>query len=717
REGIHLIARPIGEVKPLWEQRIRVMTPALRERLKRDQGQGTPAMPPAIAVARRPVSPPLPGFNAHLFFAEQLKTMRAFMLTGSAVAAFVFGCMVEVVLSARSEPSLPFQRQSTESVQSQQALPPARSATTAPQLPTFGESPTVLADRPATTTAFPPLEATAVSYQVEPERDRPNVVNAALEPVGVLRHERVAQPADGTVTLIFGGDVDLDGLPYDQLEHEGQLLAGIPAYQQADLAMVNLQDPLAIAATSLEEEFLERQRPDAINLLKAGGVDIVNLAGEKALSFGEQGLAETLDNLDRNGIFRVGAGRSQREARRPEIVDVKGQRIAYLSYDRDFTLAAYDAVGGVNAVSMKEIIQDIQAIRDEVDWLVVNYRWTEIPPDKPAESQTNLARLAIDQGADVVVGHHPSELQGAEIYKGRPIAYSLGDFVFGSAAEAPTAETAVLQVSLRAGQMKVDLMPVQVQDGQPQQASGPAAQAILEKINAASQSFAQPMPASVVLEARPALPTDVPPTEGADTFTGEQESWTAPAEALPAAPAGSTAPTEALPADDATAPPASTPAAPPAADDLLDLELEPIPEDLLKNWGPKDSSNTIYEPESALPREVSAPAPPSPSAPAADAVPTAPAPKATPAAKDAVTPPQGAIAPYSEPLVGPMSSLPELSPEMKPSQGAIAPQPPVGMPESRIFAPMNTLEASKEAIITIDVKSQTAIAPATDTPD
>ena len=180
-------------------------------------------------------------------------------------------------------------------------------------------------------------------------------------------------------------------------------------------------------------------------------------------------------------FFRVGAGRSEREARRPEIVDVKGQRIAYLSYDRDFNLAADESLSGVNAVAMQDIIEDIQAIRDEVDWLVVNYRWSTEPPATPAESQTNLAQLAIDQGADLVVGQHPDMLQGAELYKGRPIAYSLGDFVYTSATEAPTDETAVLQVAIRAGQMKVDLIPVKVKDGQPQVASGADGDRILQK--------------------------------------------------------------------------------------------------------------------------------------------------------------------------------------------------------------------------------------------
>jgi len=727
-EGIHLIARPIGESKFLWEQRIRVMTPALRERLKREQGQGSPAtaIPPAIAVIKR-ATPSLPGFNLDLLLSEQLKTLRAFMLTGSAVAAFVFGCMVEVVMSSRSEPALPFQ--SNEQIRTQKPEAP-RSNPQEPKLPDFQNTPqAITADRkaivqPTDGQSSAIAEATSISYRIKLERDRPNVVNAALEPVGVLQHERLANPQDPTITLLFGGDVDLDGIPYDQLEYDGQLLSGLPAYRMADLAMVNLQDPLTPAATSLQEELLERQRPDAITLLKEGGVDVVNLAGKSSLNFGEQGLAETLDTLDRNGIFRLGAGRTEREARRPEVLDVKGQRIAYLSYDRDFELAAYNSVGGVNAVKLRDIIQDIQAIRDEVDWLVVNFRWSEKPPETPAESQTNLARLAIDQGADLVVGQHPSQLQGAEIYKGRPIAYSLGDFVFGQATEAPTAETAVLQVSLREGQMKVDLIPVKVRNGQPQKANGTDAKLILDKIQSASKEFRKPMPPSVVLNAGSGIAPDLPMPSEDGSFTGTNEDLVAPSQP-------ETAPTEAdsVSPTEPTNPDAATPITPDADDTLLEapveadeealeIEVEPIPEGLLDDWGPKDSSNTIYEPESALPNRFRLRNPNSDKLTpksrkdlSNSSKEPLPLPETEPIESEVeVNQLNDAIAPYSEPLVGPLSSLPEVTPDMKMHQDAIAPMPQPGMPESRVFEPLNTLEPAKDKMITVEVKSQEAIA-------
>ncbi|MGD1858521.1 MAG: CapA family protein [Leptolyngbyaceae cyanobacterium] len=765
-EGINLIARPIGEPKAQWQQRVRIMTPALKEQLQRNQGQGSPAaaMPPTLV--QRSSVPQLPGLNLHLL-TDQLKTMRAFMLTGSAVAAFVFGCMIEVVMSNRPGPALPF-RERLEAEASDRSAPTVREAKE-PQLPEFQSTDKALlvdrqrsADSSQSTTSAA-LETTPVSYKTELDSNRPNIVNAALEPVGVLQHERLELPQDPTITLLFGGDVDLDSLPYSQLEHDGQLLSGLPAYRQADIAMVNLQDPLAQSATSLEEELLERQRPDAINLLKTGGVDLVNLAGKQALASGEQGLVETLDTLDRHGIFRVGAGRGEREARRPEIVDVKGQRIAYLSYDRDFSLAADPTLSGVNAVVMQDIVKDIQAIRDEVDWLVVSYRWSTEPPDTPAESQTNLAKLAIDQGADLVVGQHPDQLQGAELYKGRPIAYSLGDFMHGQSTSAPTAETAVLQVALREGQMKVDLIPVTVSNGQPQQASGAEAERILQKVRDASQDFLQPLPSSVVLDVRSPGAVEVPTSNDPsnDGFTGEdaeETPWQAPVpeEAEPATPDESLPLNEAAPSNASESEPASETAPPVAEPDAMDIEIEDFPDDLLNEWGPKDSPNTIYEPESRLPETLpkapkapqaeaadsadpvesaapkvidlhlhhqpeetaaeeappattipeSAPEPPSAvSESASDSSPAAKATESKPAPDQSADFQKDAIGPYGEPLVGPLSSLPETDADMKLHQDIIPPQldMPPGTPESLVYVPLNVLEAGKAPKTTVDV--------------
>jgi len=213
------------------------------------------------------------------------------------------------------------------------------------------------------------------------------------------------------------------------------------------------------------------------------------------------GLEDTIKTLDQAGIRHVGAGRTIEEARRPEILDVKGQRIAYLGYyDGEFQ-AAGEGIAGTNSRQNDRVAADIKAIRSQVDWIVVNYHWGEELAKYPGDYQMDLAHFTIDQGADLVVGHHPHVLQGAEIYKGRPIVYSLGNFIFGGKSVSDY-DTAVLKVALKDNQMKVEFLPVEVRGFQPKVVSGDRGTEILHQIENVSDIFHEPMKSSVVLDAK-----------------------------------------------------------------------------------------------------------------------------------------------------------------------------------------------------------------------
>ena len=483
-EGVHIFARPVGQSIPLWQEKIRIVTPSQRQHPQKVQASSRPSnpqitspLPPQLRTAAIPKqSLSNLGRRHRSFVSKQLKLIRAFLLSGTAVAAFILGCLLETLIQR------------------------------GPTLPVFSK--TQVSRNPKSksdTSAAPP----SVSFDINSGDQRPSTVKAALDLVAVMPHTRVQRPDDPMVTLVFGGEVNLDNIPYGAERDPNQLLAGVKDYQQADVAMVNLGNSLATADTTLQEKFHQHLRPEAAQVLKAGGVDIVSLTSDRTMDFGAQGLVETLETLDRQGIYRVGAGRNEREARRPEIIDVKGQRIAYLGYSED-DLYAHKDMAGVNPQKKQRIVADIRAIRNQVDWIVVNYHWGRNLSETPTDWQTNLARLAIDQGADLVVGHHPDQLQGAEIYKGRPIAYSLGDFIFGDSLHTDH-DTAVMKVSLQAEQMQVEFLPVIVRQSQPYLAQGKQAEAILQKLEKASQVFEQPMHSPSILDVRPQIKApDVP---------------------------------------------------------------------------------------------------------------------------------------------------------------------------------------------------------------
>lgn len=520
-EGIWVVARPLGHRRVLWQQRIKIVTPALKRHqaeLKAKAKRQQPSPLPAQIRSPRPTK---------RLSRQHSQTLRTFLLSGSAVAAFVMGCLLEVIISAPS-PMLP-QFSAQSEVQSKVANGGHTSAD--PTAIGAGDAATALVEGPAARSSAPAAAAGRTLTR------RPTVVDAALEPVGVITHPTLTPAPLDDVTLLFGGDISLEDIAPDSLTTPGGFFADVADYGEADLALVNLATPLATAATSLEEGLYHKTRADAVDLLVNSGVDIVNLTHSRLMDYGAEGLDETLTTLDSKGLYRIGAGRNALEARRPEVLDVKGKRIAYLSYAMGGSNAAHDTDvlkeragaddqaiakevetfkaatafkdrAGFNAQNMPEIVADIQALRDEVDWIVVNFRWVDHLSEQPNFMQTNLARLAIDQGADVVVGYHPTVIQGGEIYKGRPIAYSLGDFVFRPDEPVENQDSAVLKVALKDDQMQVELVPVRVRDSRPKTLTGGASQDILQRIEQASLQFDKPLKSPLVLDLKT---PEVPP--------------------------------------------------------------------------------------------------------------------------------------------------------------------------------------------------------------
>ncbi|MEO0770419.1 MAG: CapA family protein, partial [Cyanobacteria bacterium J06649_4] len=523
-EGIHLIARTVGSGKTDWEQRIRI--PTASQRCQPKANNQTPQTPTQAAVqvssqvplqTSEPIedsaavnngvatseSRPKPklvhesarSIIARKVVSSQIKFFRAALISGTAMASILFGGLTELILSDRL--SRPVASQVEQEI-----------------TPWYGDLP----------------DAMEVALRTENRNSsRGRTVEAALETVAVIPHTDVAHPEDPTITMVFGGELGLNDFVFEEAESLDELFSDLTIYQQADVAMVGLSEPLATPSTTLQEDFYQRTRPQAVQSLKAGGIDIVNLASEGTLTYGTHGLTETLRTLDQQGIYRVGAGRNQEEAHRPEILEVKGQRIAYLGYNPEAVKAAKDDKAGVALTSSKErshIVEDIRAIRPQVDWIVVNYRWGDILGTTAAEEestpkstlaaspedwQKSLARDAVDAGADLVVGYHPSRIQGAEIYRDRAIAYSLGDFAFG---EAPLEDhdTAALRVSLRNYQMKVEFLPVSIRNSQIQMATGDRGTAILRSIRDASKTLGHPLQFPAVLDAQPTFtPSEIPP--------------------------------------------------------------------------------------------------------------------------------------------------------------------------------------------------------------
>ncbi|MFT3736040.1 MAG: CapA family protein [Rhodocyclaceae bacterium] len=239
-----------------------------------------------------------------------------------------------------------------------------------------------------------------------------------------------------TLSLIFGGDVMLDDGPGRVIANGGDPLARIaPFLATADYRIANLEVPVATVGKPMASKiFTFRAKPETLKFVK-GRFDAMSVANNHAGDYGKAAFLETLTHLDAYGIARFGGGKNLEEAHAPLWIERNGLRIAVLGYD-EFKPRSFEAGPNWPGVAWSEdshVVADIRAARKAGADLVIpfmHWGW-EREPD-PTERQRRLARLMIDAGADAVVGTHPHITQGAEIYRDKPIVYSLGNLVFDS---------------------------------------------------------------------------------------------------------------------------------------------------------------------------------------------------------------------------------------------------------------------------------------------
>jgi poly-gamma-glutamate synthesis protein (capsule biosynthesis protein) len=181
-----------------------------------------------------------------------------------------------------------------------------------------------------------------------------------------------------------------------------------------------------------------------IEVLKSALFDIVSLANNHTYDFDDKGLDSTIDTLEKNNILYVGAGQNLEEARALKIVNKDGLKIGFLAYsslayssfsDKNQVPAANETKSGVAPIDAEYILEDIKKNRDKCDLLFVSLHWGIEYTHVPQESQRELAYKIIDAGADGILGHHAHNLQGIEIYKYKPIIYSMSNFIFDQNAD------------------------------------------------------------------------------------------------------------------------------------------------------------------------------------------------------------------------------------------------------------------------------------------
>ncbi len=291
------------------------------------------------------------------------------------------------------------------------------------------------------------------------------------------------------ITINFAGDVTFaNHFEYYVGNRWNYPFKKFPEFAKADLSVVNLENPLTLRGIPAEKQFNFRARPEYTKVLKAGGVDIVNLANNHIYDYSQQGLFDTIHFLEQAGIRHIGAGRDRDSAREPVLVRIKGVRIAFLGY---YGLRPHSGSHPATADSagtalryLPYIKEDIHAIRDSADVVVINFHWGIEKEHKPEDDQIYFAHKTIQYGADLIVGHHPHVLQGIEKYRDGLIVYSLGNFIFGGNSRKHE-KTAILQIQIDSSSKRIithQMLPVQVDYWQPRLLNGVQKQAFQDSL-------------------------------------------------------------------------------------------------------------------------------------------------------------------------------------------------------------------------------------------
>lgn len=274
------------------------------------------------------------------------------------------------------------------------------------------------------------------------------------------------------IRLAFCGDILLSEHVLRAYDEQGEV-SGIlderllNAGKSADLFVVNQEFPFGTGGKPApDKQFTFRVAPERCSIFNELGIDLVSLANNHSLDYGRDCLAETFRTLELHQINYMGAGNDLARAKALQRYQIKGKTIGFLAASRVIPTYDWNASssqsGLFTSYDPSALLEEITKAQQECDFTVVYVHWGLERRAEPEPYQSELARQCIDAGADLVVGAHPHVLQPISYYKGKPIVYSLGNYLFGSS----ISETMLLIAELSPdGNLRLSCIPASSKDG------------------------------------------------------------------------------------------------------------------------------------------------------------------------------------------------------------------------------------------------------------
>lgn len=276
-------------------------------------------------------------------------------------------------------------------------------------------------------------------------------------------------------TLFIVGDILLDRGVGERIAANGPdypYLNVKNILPEADIAFGNLE--CAITSTGIpalkRPYYLFKCEPDNADALRRSGFTILNLANNHTMDYGREGILNTIEFLESSNIKTVGAGKDKSTAHTPLFTEVSGAVIGFLCFSA-FPTEGYvysDKKPDVAQLDLDRLATQVKSAKLDCDILLVSFHWGSEFENYPTESQKEAAHIAVENGADIVIGHHPHVLQGMEFYMDKPIFYSLGNFVFDKQEPIGTDKTVILKVNVVGKSInKLEITPIKIIECQP----------------------------------------------------------------------------------------------------------------------------------------------------------------------------------------------------------------------------------------------------------
>ncbi len=286
--------------------------------------------------------------------------------------------------------------------------------------------------------------------------------------------------------ILFAGDVIFGRVVASiaQARGIGYLFEQVaPLLRSADWVVANLEGCISLRGTPMEKEYRFRAPPDLAPELFRAGVRMVTLANNHAMDYGAVALTDTLNYLQKAGVWWAGAGANRSQASEPVVLEAEGLSVALVCFTavvpRGFP--AGERTPGV--ATLGDVLPILKRIRQQVEVVIAIPHWGEEGTPYPNAKQRRIAHLLSQHGVDLVIGHHPHVIQGYERIGAMQVVYSVGNFVHAPRSVVARRALLVRAIITRSRHFELEAIPLWLEGGRPTLAPEPHALTVAQQVN------------------------------------------------------------------------------------------------------------------------------------------------------------------------------------------------------------------------------------------